>query len=106
MLRDPYFAHANPDRHHAHTYCELEVVLLQVPKFNLLTDLRWIYYIFLILMFFAILLQVAFYRPPNFRQLHGDDRTRMEEVKRIDMVGIFLLVAGLTLFLLGVSWGT
>lgn len=70
-----------------------------------LTDPRWIYYIFLILMFFAILLQVAFYRPPSFRQLHGNDRTRMQEVKRIDVVGAFLLVAGLTLFLLGVSWG-
>ena len=29
----------------------------------------------------------------------------MEEVKRIDFVGAFLMAAGLTLFLLGVSWG-
>jgi hypothetical protein len=29
----------------------------------------------------------------------------MEEFRRIDGVGIFLLVAGLTLLLLGVSWG-
>jgi hypothetical protein len=57
-------------------------------------------------MFFAIILQLLFYRPPNFRQLHGDDRTRMEEVKRIDFMGILLLVSGLTLFLLGISWGT
>lgn len=56
-------------------------------------------------MFFAIVLQVFYYRPPNFRQLHGNDRTRMEEVKRIDFVGIILLVTGLTLFLLGISWG-
>lgn len=29
----------------------------------------------------------------------------MQEVKRIDFGGIFLMVAGLSLFLLGVSWG-
>lgn len=29
----------------------------------------------------------------------------MQEVKRVDFGGIFLLVSGLTLFLLGVSWG-
>jgi hypothetical protein len=56
-------------------------------------------------MFFSILLQLAFYRPPNFRQLHGNDRTKLEEFWRIDGIGAFLLVAGLTLLLLGVSWG-
>ncbi|OAL22854.1 hypothetical protein AYO22_06762 [Fonsecaea multimorphosa] len=40
----------------------------------------------------------------SFRQLHGT-RTRMEELRRIDYVGIFLMVAGILLFLLGVSWG-
>lgn len=54
----------------------------------------------------SIVLQFFFYHPPSFRQLHGNDRTRMEEVKRIDWIGAFLLVAGLVLFLLGVSWGT
>lgn len=29
----------------------------------------------------------------------------MHELKRVDFGGIFLLVAGLTLFILGVSWG-
>ena len=53
----------------------------------------------------AIVLQVLFYRPPSFRQLHGKDRTIMQEVKRIDFVGVFLLVAGLCMFLLGISWG-
>ena len=53
----------------------------------------------------AIVLQLLFYRPPNFRQLHGDERTRWQEVKRIDWVGMILLVAGLMLFLLGISWG-
>lgn len=53
----------------------------------------------------SLALMVAFYHPPTFRQLHGNERTRMEEVKRIDWVGMFLLVAGLVLFLLGISWG-
>lgn len=48
---------------------------------------------------------LVFYHPPSFRQLHGNSRTRMQEIKRIDWVGILLLVAGLVLFLLGVSWG-
>ena len=53
----------------------------------------------------AIILQFFFYHPPSFSQLHGNERTVMEEAKRIDWMGIFLLVAGLVLFLLGVSWG-
>lgn len=53
----------------------------------------------------AFCLQFVFYRPPTFQQLHGGKRTVMEEVKRIDFVGALLLASGLTLFLLGVSWG-
>ena len=70
-----------------------------------LTSNRYIYYIFLVMMGVSIVLQFFFYHPPSFRQLHGNDRTVMQEVKRIDWIGAFLLVAGLVLFLLGVSWG-
>lgn len=66
---------------------------------------RWCYYIYLILMGIAAILQFSFYHPPSFQQLHGGKRTLMEEFKRIDFIGIFLMVAGLSLFLLGVSWG-
>ncbi|KKY26999.1 putative trichothecene efflux pump [Phaeomoniella chlamydospora] len=66
---------------------------------------RWIYYIYIIVMGVSVVLQVLFYRPPSFRQLHGNSRTVMQEVKRIDFVGCLLLVAGLCLFLLGISWG-
>lgn len=38
-------------------------------------------------------------------QLHGHNFSRREAIKRIDFLGILLLTAGLTLFLLGVSWG-
>jgi hypothetical protein len=53
----------------------------------------------------AACLQILFYHPPSFQQLHGGKRTIMQEVKRIDFGGIFLMVAGLSMFLLGVSWG-
>lgn len=53
----------------------------------------------------TILLQFVFYFPPSFRQLHGNTRTKLQEFHRIDFVGGFLLIAGLALFLLGVSWG-
>lgn len=66
---------------------------------------RWIYYSYLIMIAVAITLQFFFYHPPTFQQLHGGKRTVMQEVKRIDFGGIFLLVSGLALFLLGVSWG-
>lgn len=66
---------------------------------------RYIYYIFIPLMAFCVVLQVAFYRPPSFQQLHGGTRTVKQELKRVDYVGIFLVVTGVILFLLGVSWG-
>ena len=65
---------------------------------------RWIYYIQIILMALALFLQIIFYKPPNFKQLHGE-RSLRRELMRVDYVGIFLLVAGLSMFLLGVSWG-
>lgn len=65
---------------------------------------RWIYYIQIILMALALSLQIVFYKPPNFKQLHGE-RSLRRELMRVDYVGIFLLVAGLSMFLLGVSWG-
>ncbi|EXJ63664.1 uncharacterized protein A1O5_11425 [Cladophialophora psammophila CBS 110553] len=64
---------------------------------------RYIYYIFIPLMVFVIIMQVVFYRPPNFDQLHRGTRTRMAEFKRVDFLGCFLIVAGLVLFLLGTS---
>lgn len=50
-------------------------------------------------------MQIFLYHPPSFEQLHGGRRSKRQEFKRIDHFGLFLLIAGLTLFLLGVSWG-
>lgn len=53
----------------------------------------------------AIFLQLFFYHPPNFRALHGPNRSRMSEFKRIDFTGNFPFVTGLFCFLLGTAWG-
>ncbi|EXJ70269.1 uncharacterized protein A1O5_06337 [Cladophialophora psammophila CBS 110553] len=66
---------------------------------------RWVYYIQLMMMFPAIILQLVYYRPPGFKRLHGNTRTWSEEIKRVDIVGAILLSAGLCLFILGISWG-
>ncbi|KAF5865502.1 hypothetical protein ETB97_003345 [Aspergillus alliaceus] len=46
-----------------------------------------------------------FYHPPSFVQLHGKRTSKREELRKTDWIGIFLLTAGLALFLLGISWG-
>lgn len=48
---------------------------------------------------------LIFYHPPDFDGLHGQRRSRWQEVKDLDIGGIFLYSAGLLLFLMGLSWG-
>lgn len=65
---------------------------------------RWSYYVNLILTGLAIILAFVFYHPPIFEQLHTR-ATKQKVLKELDYVGIFLFVAGLVLFLIGLSWG-
>lgn len=65
---------------------------------------RWCYYFLIIVNAFAIVLYYFFYYPPTFHMKHGN-HTRWELVKKFDFVGLFLYTAGITLFLLGISWG-
>lgn len=65
---------------------------------------RWSYYINLILTGLAIILATVFYHPPIFEQLHTRASKR-KVIKDIDYLGILLFVAGLVLFLIGLSWG-
>lgn len=47
-----------------------------------------------------------FYNPPSFREKqaeHGKSRSQL--LREFDWVGLFLFVAGCTLFIVGVSWG-
>lgn len=47
---------------------------------------------------------IIWYHPPEFENLHKG-RTKMQELRDIDYVGIFLFTGGSLLFLLGISWG-
>ena len=50
------------------------------------------------------MLYASFYFPPDFAHLHRV-RSRWQEVKSIDYVGVILFTGGLLLFLMGLSWG-
>lgn len=83
---------------------------------------RWCYYINIIAVGLAIVLLFFFYHPPKFEQLH-ERKTKRQLLKQLDCkskplnpmisltdilrvdIGIFLWTAGLTLFLMGISWG-
>ncbi|KAK2747915.1 hypothetical protein FQN57_001506 [Myotisia sp. PD_48] len=52
----------------------------------------------------SLLLYYFFYHPPTFNMKFGS-RTQIQQVKNVDYVGILLFAAGLTLFILGLSWG-
>ncbi|KAI2637699.1 fungal trichothecene efflux pump [Hypomontagnella submonticulosa] len=66
---------------------------------------RWIFIIYIIFMVPGTILFYFFYFPPSFTQMHGKQLKTIDEIKRIDFIGIFFLITGLALFLLGVSWG-
>lgn len=65
---------------------------------------RWSFYIGIILNFITLVLYQFLYHPPSFEQLHMG-RTRMQQTKELDWIGIFLFIAGCVLFLVGLSWG-
>ncbi|KAL4893648.1 fungal trichothecene efflux pump [Aspergillus ambiguus] len=47
-----------------------------------------------------------FYNPPKFRDLQAEHgKTKTQILKDFDYVGLFLFIAGCTLFIVGLSWG-
>lgn len=66
---------------------------------------RWSYYLGIIMSGLAIILYQFMYHPPTYDQLHVHGKTKFQMFKELDFVGIFLYVAGLVLFLIGLSWG-
>lgn len=66
---------------------------------------RWSYYLDIIVAGLAVLLFYFFYHPPHFQLLHKN-RSRMEQVKRLDFVGLVLFSGGLSVFLIGLAWGS
>ncbi|KAJ0167262.1 putative MFS-type transporter C16A3.17c [Colletotrichum tanaceti] len=65
---------------------------------------RWCFYLNIITVGLAIVLLYLFYHPPTFELFHAR-KTKRQLLKELDYIGIFLWAAGLTLLLLGVSWG-
>jgi hypothetical protein len=62
------------------------------------------YYIPLALQALALVLVFLFYRPIN-QFIREEGKTPYQQFLSLDWVGFFLLVAGLLLFLLGISFG-
>ncbi|KFH46505.1 putative MFS-type transporter -like protein [Hapsidospora chrysogenum ATCC 11550] len=65
---------------------------------------RWSFYIGIILNFITLVLYQFLYHPPTFEQLHVG-KTRLQQTKELDWIGIFLYISGCVLFLIGLSWG-
>ncbi|KAF4339409.1 trichothecene efflux pump [Fusarium beomiforme] len=65
---------------------------------------RWSYYLGIILSVITLALYQFLYHPPTFAQLHMG-KTRMQQTKKLDWIGIPLFTTGCILFLVGLSWG-
>lgn len=65
---------------------------------------RWSYYLGIILNGITVILYHFLYHPPSFEQLHVG-KTRLQQTKELDWIGIVLYVSGCVLFLIGLSWG-
>ena len=65
---------------------------------------RWVYYTAAIISGLSGLLQLFFYHPPNFHQLHTK-LSRRKALAQIDYVGAILFAGSAASLLLGISWG-
>jgi hypothetical protein len=64
------------------------------------------YYMMIGFQVINLVLLCIFYHPPTFAEkkaVHG--KTRMQLLRDFDWLGLFLFIAGCTLFIVGVSWG-
>ncbi|KAK8073250.1 hypothetical protein PG994_004149 [Apiospora phragmitis] len=66
---------------------------------------RWSFYLGIIFSVVTVALYAVFYHPPRYEQLHVRGRTKWAQVRALDFGGLFLFCAGMTLFLVGLSWG-
>ncbi|RDL41434.1 uncharacterized protein BP5553_01413 [Venustampulla echinocandica] len=64
---------------------------------------RWIYYLAIIYSAIALVGTTAFYFPPR-RPQRDFDKTRWQQVKELDYIGLSLYTGGLTAFLVGLTW--
>lgn len=66
---------------------------------------RWTFYVGIISNGLALVLIAIFYWPPGFIGLHPEGKTKRQQFKELDFVGLLLFGGGLTIFLIGISWG-
>lgn len=64
---------------------------------------RWCYYITIIYAVIVLVGTFACYFPPS-RPQHDYEKTRWQQIKEIDYIGLFLFATGLTVFLIGVTF--
>ncbi|KIM99947.1 hypothetical protein OIDMADRAFT_42845 [Oidiodendron maius Zn] len=80
-------------------------VIAQTLVTNTAAGWRWSFYLDIIVAGLAVFLFYTFYHPPNFQLLHKN-RSRVDQLKRTDFVGLVLFSGGLAVFLIGLSWGS
>lgn len=80
-------------------------VIAQKFVSNTAAGWRWSFYLDIIVAGLAVILFYLSYHPPSFQLLHKN-RSRIEQVKRLDFVGLVLFTGGLAIFLIGLSWGS
>ncbi|KIW14512.1 hypothetical protein PV08_07296 [Exophiala spinifera] len=66
---------------------------------------RWTFYVGIIANGLALVLVAIFYWPPDFIGLHPEGKSRRQQFQELDFAGLLLFGGGLTIFLLGISWG-
>ncbi|KAK8004769.1 hypothetical protein PG990_010806 [Apiospora arundinis] len=66
---------------------------------------RWSFYLGIMFSVVTVVLYAVFYHPPRYEQLHVRGRSKWQQVRALDFGGLFLFCAGMTLFLVGLSWG-
>jgi hypothetical protein len=65
---------------------------------------RGCYYIATAMTATAAVLFFIFYHPPTFHNLHKSEEN-LSKLQMLDIGGLTLLIGGLVVFLLGISWG-
>lgn len=67
---------------------------------------RWCFYLPMICVGLSLVLFIFCYHPPDYRMLHvTGGKTKFQQMKELDYVGMFLFAGGLILFLMPLSWG-
>jgi MFS family permease len=70
---------------------------------NTASKWRWSYYLGIIFGVMALALYFFMYHPPTYDQLHVNGKSKRQQLKELDYIGIFLFIAGCVLFLVGLS---